>query len=66
MARPTDTAAQAHLATSSKNTCPQCSEWLLAPDWSEYRNERCVRHMWSCEICNYQFETTVIFARRAD
>jgi hypothetical protein len=60
-----DTAARAHLATYSKNNCPQCSEWLLAPDWSEYLNERCVRHSWSCEACGYQFETAVYFSKAA-
>ena len=52
---------QARLVTYSKNSCPQCSEWLLAPDWSEYLNDRCVRHTWSCEVCGCQFETAVYF-----
>ncbi len=54
--------AQKRLATYSKNHCPQCSEWLLAPDWSEYFSERCVRHTWSCQACGYEFETAVFFA----
>lgn len=49
-------------ARYDKNKCPQCSAWLLAPDWSEYINERCVRHTWSCEACHYRFETSVFFA----
>jgi ribosomal protein L37AE/L43A len=53
------------LVTYSKNTCPQCSEWLLAPNWSEYLNDRCVRHTWSCEACDYEFETTVYFPAAA-
>jgi hypothetical protein len=52
---------RARLVTYSKNSCPQCSEWLLAPDWSEYLNDHCVRHTWSCEACGYQFETAVYF-----
>jgi ribosomal protein L37AE/L43A len=52
---------RARLVTYSKNNCPQCSEWLLAPDWSEHLNDRCVRHTWSCEACGYQFETAVYF-----
>ncbi|HEV2624889.1 MAG TPA: hypothetical protein VGV62_07185 [Xanthobacteraceae bacterium] len=59
-------AARKRLATYSKNHCPQCGEWLLAPDWSEYLNERCVRHTWSCQDCGYQFETAVFFASRED
>ena len=53
------------LATYDKNTCPQCQAWLLAPTWSEYLNERCVRHAWSCNACGYEFETAVLFAARA-
>lgn len=53
--------SRAHLVTYSKNRCPQCDEALLAPDWSEYVNERAVRHTWSCETCGYGFETTVVF-----
>jgi len=52
-----EVAAQSHFATYSKNSCPQCSDWLLAPTRSEYLNERCVRHAWSCEACGCEFET---------
>ena len=58
----TETAPRPHLVTYNKNNCPQCSAWLLAPDWSEYLSERCVRHTWSCEECGYAFETAVFFA----
>lgn len=58
-------ATRARLVTYSKNNCPQCNEWLLAPDWSEYLNERCVRHTWSCDACGYSFETSVFFAEAA-
>jgi uncharacterized protein with PIN domain len=54
-------AARRRLVTYEKNTCPQCSAWLLAPDWSEHLSERRVRHTWSCETCGYGFETTVFF-----
>jgi len=61
-----ETAAQARLTTYNKNKCPQCNGWLLAPDWSEYLNERCVRHTWSCEACGYEFETAVFFPRSTE
>jgi rubredoxin len=61
----TQTATRASLVTYNKNNCPQCGQWLLAPDWSEYVNTRCVRHSWSCEVCDYQFETAVYFAEAA-
>jgi len=62
MALQVETIAPASLATHSKNRCPQCSTWLLAPDWSEHLSERCVRHTWSCEACGYEFETSVFFS----
>ena len=65
MALQTDSATRARLATYDKNICPQCSAWLLAPEWSEYLNDRCVRHTWSCEVCGYQFETSVAFPAAA-
>jgi len=57
----TEPATRTLLTTYSKNICPQCSAWLLAPDWSEHLNERCVRHIWSCDACGYEFETAVFF-----
>jgi transcription elongation factor Elf1 len=32
---------------------------LIAPIWSEHVSDRCVRHVWSCEACGYEFETSV-------
>jgi hypothetical protein len=48
-------------STFTNNICPQCSAHLLAPDWSEYVDLRRVRHAWSCNVCSYEFETTVIY-----
>ena len=62
MALHPDTAEKARTVAYAKNRCPQCNEWLLAPDWSEYLSQRCVRHTWSCEACGYAFETSVFFA----
>ncbi len=61
----TQSAPKVDLVAYNRNRCPQCGEGLLAPDWSEYRNERCVRHSWSCEACGYTFETDVFFAKAA-
>lgn len=38
--------------------CVQCGATIIAPEWSEHRSERCVRNVWSCEACGYQFEHT--------
>jgi C4-type Zn-finger protein len=46
------------------NSCPQCGDKLLAPEWSEHVNERCIRHFWSCEACGYEFESSVYLSAR--
>jgi hypothetical protein len=43
------------------NQCAQCGDAIVAPDWSEYLSEHCVRHTWWCETCGYQFESTAYF-----
>ncbi len=43
------------------NRCAQCGDALLAPVWSEFVKERCIRHLWNCDTCGYSFETTVYF-----
>lgn len=42
--------------------CAQCGQQLFMPEWTEYLDGRCVRHLWACEDCGYSFETTVRFA----
>ncbi len=42
-------------------TCVQCSNELIAPKWSEYRNERQIRHLWHCWKCDFCFESVVSF-----
>jgi hypothetical protein len=51
------------VVTSTNNYSPYgiaCILWndsLIAPNLSEYVSERHVRHSWSCESCDHQFET---------
>jgi transcription elongation factor Elf1 len=42
--------------------CAQCGKQLLVPEWSEYVDDRRIRHLWKCEACGYAFETTVSYA----
>jgi len=42
--------------------CAQCGEHLFVPEWSEFVDERRVRHLWECDACGYVFETTVRYA----
>jgi len=43
------------------NRCAQCGDTIFMPEWSEYLDDRRVRHLWECEACGYQFETLVCF-----
>jgi hypothetical protein len=38
-------------------SCVQCNNRLIAPESSEYRSERQVRHIWRCCECACCFET---------
>jgi hypothetical protein len=48
----------------SVNECAQCGVDLMAADWSEHVTDYCVRNVWSCEACGYQFEDTVYLSAR--
>jgi ribosomal protein S27AE len=50
------------LRTRPANECAQCGEPIFMPEWSEWLNPACARHLWQCEACGYSFETTVKFA----
>jgi transcription elongation factor Elf1 len=40
--------------------CPKCNDILLAPAMSEHVNENLVRHVWLCDSCGHQFQTSVV------
>jgi C4-type Zn-finger protein len=50
--------------TVSVNQCAQCGADIIAAEWSEHLSESCVRNVWSCEACGYQFEDTVYLSAR--
>jgi ribosomal protein L37AE/L43A len=41
--------------------CPNCAAYIIAATWSERVSERCVRNVWSCEACGFEFETSAYF-----
>ena len=45
--------------------CVQCGDLLIAPEWSEYEDERHVLNLWSCTECGCQFETEVCLPANA-
>jgi len=45
--------------------CAQCGDPLFAPEWSEYVDDRRIRHLWSCDRCDYRFETLVCYPEPA-
>jgi hypothetical protein len=42
--------------------CIRCGEELPLPEWSEYRNDREVNHLWHCWKCDCRFETIACIA----
>lgn len=46
--------------------CAQCGAAIVAPTWSEHVDDRCVRHVWECEACGYEFETAVYLEANAN
>jgi hypothetical protein len=39
--------------------CVHCGDELIAPAWTEYRNERQIHHVWECWSCACCFETII-------
>jgi hypothetical protein len=37
----------------------RCGEALIAPEWSEHVSEHRIRHLWACETCGDEFETSI-------
>jgi ribosomal protein L37AE/L43A len=44
--------------------CPNCGEFLIATTWTERISERCVRNVWSCAGCGYEFETSAYYGAK--
>jgi ribosomal protein L37AE/L43A len=44
--------------------CVQCGANMIAPTWSEHLSEHCVRNVWSCKACGYEFEDTIYLSAR--
>ena len=45
--------------------CPNCAAYVVAATWSERVSDRCVRNVWSCDVCGFEFETAATFVVRA-
>ena len=46
--------------------CPNCGAHMIAAIWSERVSERCVRNVWSCEACGFEFETAAYLPVRSN
>ena len=51
--------ARAENSVQQPNPCAQCGEPLAAATWSEHLSDRCIRYLWHCHACGYEFETAV-------
>jgi predicted RNA-binding Zn-ribbon protein involved in translation (DUF1610 family) len=44
--------------------CTNCGDAMIAATSSKYVSERCVRNVWSCDACGFEFETAATFTMR--
>jgi ribosomal protein L37AE/L43A len=44
--------------------CPNCGAFIIAATWVERVSERCIRNVWSCEGCGYEFETSAYYGAK--
>jgi len=45
------------LASDYGVPCVHCGEPLIAPEWSEFKDEQHVLNLWLCNKCGCRFET---------
>ncbi len=50
------------LSKSLVRRCTKCSAEIIAPAWSECLSAGCVRNIWSCDSCGYEFADMVYFS----
>jgi len=51
--------AYAHERYFGRPSCPKCGEMIMAPESSDHFVDRKIRHIWLCEGCDFDFETSV-------
>ncbi len=55
------------VSRNPSHLCPNCGAYVIAAIWSEQVSERCVRNVWSCDVCEYEFETSAyLTVKRSD
>jgi hypothetical protein len=42
-------------------SCPKCGGLIIAPEASEFISDEQIRHAWSCDECDYEFQTLIRF-----
>jgi hypothetical protein len=52
-------AAKSKFRSNFGASCVRCSDYLVAPERSEYRYTRHIVHAWVCSKCGYRFEIIV-------
>jgi hypothetical protein len=49
-----------HERYDGRPSCPKCGELMMAPEHTE-GGSQAVRHFWSCDGCDYRFESLITF-----
>lgn len=55
-------ASRANLAVNlffQRPACPRCGDTMFAATATEYFGAGRIRHSWSCEACQHEFQTAV-------
>ena len=52
-------AAKSKFRSNFGASCVRCSDYLIAPERSEYRDTRHIVHAWLCSKCGFRFEVIV-------
>jgi hypothetical protein len=54
------------MTAGAPHHCPNCRVALIAARISRYVNERCVSHLWCCEACGHEHETSAVFLQKGE
>jgi hypothetical protein len=44
-------------------SCLKCGGLIIAPEASEFMSDEQIRHAWSCDECDHEFQTLIRFQR---
>jgi len=49
----------AHERVTGRPSCPKCGALCVAPEASAFVDQVAIRNEWSCDECDYEFQTSI-------